>query len=267
MKERIFQSYDGTGLFVKKDEVMHKKAVVLIVHGLCEHLGRYDYLTEKLNSGGYSVYRFDHRGHGKSEGKRVFYGTYNEIFEDVNAVFDLMKSENPGAKLFVVGHSMGGYASALFGSHYPGKADGYVLSGALTRNNAGAGSALPADLPAETYFPNELGAGVCSDPEVVAAYQEDPLVEKQISAGLFYTIFSGIKNLKENPGNFSDPVYLMHGCDDGLVSNSDSREFFGEIASKDKSLKIYSKLYHEIFNEVDKDEVISEAIAWLDKRS
>ena len=83
-KEMMVPTFDGTKLFFRKDIPENPKAIVVVVHGLCEHLGRYDYVTEKLNQSGFGVYRFDHRGHGRSEGKRVFYSDYNEIVDDVN---------------------------------------------------------------------------------------------------------------------------------------------------------------------------------------
>jgi len=264
--EFIFISFDKTKLYAKKDIPENPKAIVLIVHGLCEHQGRYDYLTDKLNAGGYGVFRFDHRGHGQSEGKKVFYNDFNELIDDVNAMAEYAKMENPTLPLFILGHSMGGFAVANFGIKYPGKANGLILSGALTRNNIGLGSDLPKDLPVDTYFPNELGGGVCSDPAVVEAYALDPYVEKQISAGMFYEIFKGVEWCKENSSKFTDPVLMLHGCNDGLVSEKDSRDFFGDISSADKSLKIYPLLFHEIFNEPVKDEVIAEAISWLNKR-
>lgn len=266
MESKIISSFDGTKLFLKKDMPINPKAIVLIVHGLCEHQGRYDYLTQKLNQKGFGVYRFDHRGHGKSDGIRVYYDDYTQIFEDVNVLVDLIKKENTNLPLFLIGHSMGGYAISLYGSHFPSKADGYVLSGALTRNNANIGTALEKDLDPMTYLPNELGSGICSDPKVVEAYAKDPLVEKEISAGLFYSLFGGLDWLKENSHRFVDPILVLHGANDGLVSEKDSRDFFGDISSENKTLKIYAKLYHEIFNEYSKDEVIGDILFWLEKQ-
>jgi lysophospholipase len=266
MESKIISSYDETKLFLKKDVPVNPKAIVLIVHGLCEHQGRYNYITQKLNEKGFGVYRFDHRGHGKSEGPKIYYDDYTQIFEDVNVVVELIKNENPHLAVFLIGHSMGGYAAALYGSNYPHKIDGYILSGALTRNNANIGAELDRDLDPKTYFPNELGPGICSNPKVVEAYVKDPLVEKEISAGLFYSLFNGLDWLKENGHRFLDSVIILHGGNDGLVSNKDSRDFYGDIASEDKTLKIYAKLYHEIFNEYSRDEVIGDVLFWLEKQ-
>jgi len=264
--EFIFTSFDQTKLYAKKDIPDNPKAIVLIVHGLCEHQGRYDYITGNLVESNYAVYRFDLRGHGRSEGKKVFFNDFNELIDDVYAMAEFAKKEYPALKLFLLGHSMGGFAVTNFGIKYPGKVDGIIASGALTRNNGGLASDLPMNLPVDTYFPNELGSGVCSDPKVVEAYANDPLVEKQISAGLFYEIAKGVQWNVENSSKFVDPVFMMHGCNDGIVSEKDSRDFFGDISSTDKSLKIFAHLFHEIFNEPVKDEVIAETISWLDKR-
>jgi len=265
--EMMIPSFDGTKLYFKKNEVHDAQAAIVVVHGLAEHVGRYDYLTEKLNDHGFHVYRFEHRGHARSEGQRTYYKNFNEIVDDVNVVVDIALQENPEIPVFLLGHSMGGFASTLFGTKYPGKVKGIVLSGALTRYSHKTVGELPIDAPEDTYMPNSLGDGVCSDPEVVSAYKNDPLVEKEISVGLFNNCFyPGLAWLKQHAENFVDPVFIMHGYNDGLVSEQDSRELFAEIASTDKSLKIYAHLMHEIFNEPCRDEVIGEAIAWLEKR-
>lgn len=265
-KEMMVPTFDGTKLFFRKDVPETPKAIVVVVHGLCEHLGRYDYVAEKLNQSGFGVYRFDHRGHGRSEGKRVFFSDYNEIVDDVNHFVELAKKENEGLPVFLLGHSMGGYAVAMFGTKYPGKVNGIVTSGALTRLNAVPPGFLPIQQPADTYFPNELGDGVCSDPAVVEAYANDPLVEKKISVGLYNTLYYGVEWMKKNAKKFTDPALVLHGCCDGLVSEKDSREFFGDIASSDKTLKIYAHLFHEILNEPCRDEIIEEIVDWMNKR-
>ncbi len=263
-QESYLPSFDGTRLFLRTDVPAAPKAIIVIVHGLCEHLGRYDYVTEQLTARNFGVYRFDHRGHGKSEGKPIFYNDFNEMIDDVNFVVDLAKQAHPTLPLFLIGHSMGGFAVSTFGMKYPDKVAGIVTSGAVTRLNRAF--PLPLDMPVDAYFPNELADGVCSDPAVVEAYVNDPLVAKEISFGLFYRLFDGVAWNKANSGNFVAPVLVLHGCHDGLVSEQDSREFFGEIASQDKTLKIYAFLYHEIFNEPSKDAVIADVVAWVEQR-
>ncbi|WP_322922979.1 lysophospholipase [Paenibacillus campi] len=259
------ESFDGTKLYFSQNIVLHAKAAVVIVHGLCEHASRYDYLTEKLNARDFNVYRFDHRGHGRSEGKRVYYSDFHHLIDDVNAVVELALQKSGALPVFVIGHSMGGFATSAFGTKYPGKVAGIVLSGALTRYNTQVAGELPMALPAGTYMPNALGDGVCSVPEVVIAYANDMLVEKEISVELFNSLGAGVNWLKAHRAQFVEPVLVLHGANDGLVSELDSRQFYGDIASTDKTLKIYAHLMHEIFNESIRDEVIEETIVWIEK--
>lgn len=259
-------SFDSTKLYLKKNIIDNPKAIVLIVHGLCEHSGRYDYVSKKLNGFNFSVYRFDHRGHANSEGKKIFYSNFNEIIEDVNAVVEYVKENHKNVPIFLLGHSMGGFAVTSFGTKYPNKVKGIITTGALTRDNNNLLENIEKNLPVDTYFPNELGNGVCSDAKVVEEYAKDPLVDKSISAGLFYALKDGINWLKNNSNNFIDSILLLHGCNDGLVIEKDSRDFYGEILSKDKSLKIYPFLMHEILNEKDKDIILDEIKLWIDKR-
>lgn len=262
--EYTFETFDGTKLYGKIDAVDDPRAVIVIVHGLCEHQGRYDYLTMRLNAQGYSVYRFDHRGHGRSEGQKIYFSSFEEVAKDVDVVVERAFVDNPMVPIYMIGHSMGGFAAGLYGTMFPGKVDGFVLSGAWTRDNKGlAKPALEAPADDLFYIPNELGDGVCSDPAVGRAYEADPYVEKQMSLGLFRAVSAGQKWMKENAKNFDDPVILLHGADDGLVDVSDSLEFFQEISSVDKSLRVYAGLLHEIFNEYDKDAVIEDALEWI----
>lgn len=262
--EYTFETFDGTKLYGKIDAVDDPRAVIVIVHGLCEHQGRYDYLTMRLNAQGYSVYRFDHRGHGRSEGQKIYFSSFEEVAKDVDVVVERAFVDNPMVPIYMIGHSMGGFAAGLYGTMFPGKVDGYVLSGAWTRDNKGlTKAAVEADADDLVYIPNELGDGVCSDPAVGRAYEADPYVEKQMSLGLFRAVNAGQKWMKENAENFDDPVILLHGADDGLVDVSDSLEFFQDISSVDKSLRVYAGLLHEIFNEYDKDAVIEDALEWI----
>jgi lysophospholipase len=265
-KELTFQTLDGIELYGKIDVPTNPKALVVVVHGLCEHQGRYDYVAARLAAQGIATFRFDHRGHGRSGGPRVFYSDFNEIVDDTMEGFKTAQTEVPGLPTFVLGHSMGGYASALFGTKYAGAADGIVLSGALTRYNLQLVGPLPIAGHPDTYLPNELGAGVCSDPLVGETYMADPLVEKQISVGLINSWQGGLDYLARNPDKFTDPVLILHGAGDGLVAEADSRQLYGEIASTDKALRVYPRMMHEILNEFRKDVVIEDILDWIGQR-
>ena len=264
MNQRFMENREGIKLYLQTDRIENPRGIVVIVHGLCEHCGRYDYVTERLNTAGYSIYRFDHRGHGRSEGKSIYYDHWEEISNDVYDVVQLARAENPEKKIIVLGHSMGGYAATCFGTRFPKEASAIVLSGALTRYNHKLAGDLPIQAPDDMYVPNSLGEGVCSDPAVIEAYQNDPLVAKEMSIGLLNSIYAGVQYLKENAACFEAPVLILHGAADGLVSPQDSMDLYNSVSSTDKGLFIYPKLCHEIFNEPAKAKVMDDVIYWLD---
>lgn len=265
ISETTIKTYDGLSLYARADTVANPRATVVIVHGLAEHLNRYDYLTTRLNAQGYSVYRFDHRGHGRSEGQRCHYERFDDIAKDVDAAVDWAQTDSPAALTFVIGHSMGGYATTMFATQYPGKVNGIILSGAVVRDTIQLMKpALETDAPDLTYVSNSLGDGVCSDPEVCAAYEVDPLVSKEFTLGLMRRLHEGCEYLEQNAKQFVEPALLMHGLNDGLVWYRDSLLNFEQIGSTDKSLRVFSGMMHEIFNEFDKDDAIQTALDWLD---
>ncbi len=257
------QTADGILLVGRIDAPENPKAAIVIVHGLCEHFGRYDYVVKKLNAAGYAVVRFDHRGHGRSMGKLTYFADRTQIIDDTHLFVQEARERFASLPLFMIGHSMGGFGAASYGTAHPRELNGYVLSGAWTRDNQGLAIVDDA-LPADQYIPNELGGGVCSDPAVGEAYAADPLVAKEFSVGLLRSVHDGHGWLRENASAFVDPVILLHGGDDGLVSPKDSIDMFQQVSSTDKSLCIYAGLCHEIFNEFKRDRVIRDAIEWLD---
>lgn len=264
--ERMLKSFDGTELFTDTSLIEDMKAITILVHGLAEHSGRYKYLTEKLNEANFGVYKFDHRGHGKSEGERAYYSDFNELLDDINFIVELAKEENPGLPLFLIGHSMGGFGVSAYGVKYPDKLDGILVSAGLTRDNKKTLASVPDDLDPHFQIPNELTDGVCSVEEVRIDYANDPLNCKSFTAGLGQAVNKGVAWLKENSNKFSYPIILLHGSEDALVDYKDSLDFFKDIASEDRQLKLYGGLYHEIFNEYSKDEVIQDSIDWINKR-
>ncbi|MEG0752324.1 MAG: alpha/beta hydrolase [Angelakisella sp.] len=261
--ETTINAPDGTILFLKKDIPENCRAITVIVHGLCEHQGRYDYLVEKFNAEGIGTYRFDHRGHGRSEGERTYYSDFNELPDDTHEVVKLAKSENPTIPVFLLGHSMGGYCASLYGVKYPHMVKGIVLSGALTHDNRRLIADVPTGLDPHTQLPNELGDGVCSVKAVVDAYVADPYNTKTFTTGLCYALNKGVAWLSTRMDTFTYPVLLLHGEKDALVSVTDTYEFFGKMQSTDRQMKIYGGLYHEIFNEYCRDEVIRDALQWI----
>ncbi|MBS6646407.1 MAG: lysophospholipase [Clostridiaceae bacterium] len=263
----MISSYDNTKLYLNKELPDSCKAVAVIVHGLCEHQGRYDYFADLFHKAGIGTYRFDHRGHGRSEGERTYYEDFNELLDDTNVIVDMAISENPDLPVFLIGHSMGGFTVSLYGAKYTDKKlKGIITSGALVKDNGGLITGVPKGIDPHTQLPNELGAGVCSVAEVVDWYGKDPYNTKTFTTGLCYAICGGLDWFVSNMENFKYPVLMLHGEKDGLVSVQDTYDFFAAASSADKQMKIYGGLFHEIFNEYCRDEVIQDVIGWVKNR-
>ena len=264
-----FKGYDNVEIYAKKDIVENPKANVVIVHGICEHLDRYDYLVSKLNKQGYNVYRYDARGHGRSGGKRGDLNKYQDYLDDLDKYIDLVKQEYPNLKIILLGHSMGGLVSTSYASVYKDKIDYLVLSGAanITPKQARPLKILPMFAIKNVKYKNNLGDGVCSDKEVVELYNNDPLVLKEATMGLMKNVFiGGCKLVKDNIANICVPTLVMHGKGDGIVDYSTATWTYENLTVEDKELKIYDGLFHEIFNEVKKDVVIEDLLHWLNDR-
>ena len=136
----------GTELFFRKNIVPNAKGAVVIVHGAAEHSGRYDYLAKRLNDAGYSTYRFDHRGHGRSARPYVdnaiprgHIDDWSNLVNDVHQFVQIAHQENAGKKVFLFGHSMGSFAVQSYGAKYPGTVAGIVSNGGgIAVNSHGA---------------------------------------------------------------------------------------------------------------------------------
>lgn len=269
--EGKLKSFDGTEIFYRKDTVENSKAVVVIVHGLCEHLGRYDYFTKRLNEAGYTVYRFDNRGHGKSAGERGYVENFQDFFEDADKIVNMAIEENKHAPVFMFGHSMGGFITAGYGMKYTNKLKGQILSGAAVIE-------LPIfeDLKRDNYFeshpleksPNALSSLICRDRKVVEDYDNDPLVLKETNLKLLGEAFvKGPIWIKENVKNYTYPCLILHGENDQIVIKEASKWLFENTNSKDKNIKIYPKCYHEILNEKEeKHIVIDDILNWIEAK-
>lgn len=265
--EGTFKTLEGLNLFYTKTVRAEDKAVCVVVHGLCEHGGRYDYVCQKLNEAGIGTYRFDHRGHGRSDGEKAYADDYNHFHQDTNTVVDMAIEENPDKPVFLLGHSMGGLSVCLYGIEYPGKSiKGIITTGAAIRDDLNIIGGVPAELDEHVQIPNTIGPAVCSVPEIVAAYESDPYTAQIFTPGIMRTIGKGMDYFNPNIQKFAYPVLIMHGEKDVLISYNSSINFFAQASSTDRQLKIYGGLFHEILNEYCRDEVISDIVHWIENR-
>ena len=248
------------------------KAVLLVVHGLAEHCGRYTNLVNHFVPLGYAVYGFDLPGHGKSHGKRVYVNRFEDYTQNLGIFLDHVRTLHRKAPLFLVGHSMGSLVSALFLARRQGDFAGAVLSGCgvvkipdnISPFTILAGKIFSVLMP-KLGLTGLDANGVSRDPSVVNAYVEDPLVYTgKITARLAAEILGAMGRVPREAGRITLPVLLIQGGADRLVDPAGARMLFETVRSSDKTLKIYDGLYHEIFNEPEREKVLGDMETWLE---
>lgn len=260
---------DSVTLFGRKNVSPSPRATLIIVHGLCEHSGRYDHVAAHLTAGGYHVYRFDLRGHGRSSGERGYVDKYEDFITDTQAVVTLAENTYPSLPIFMLGHSMGGTITALYGLTYPAGLAGQIFSGAAV-------IVLPLfqDLSSLDYnqtpfqpIPNALADMISRDTRVVQAYKDDPLVLKEFTFKLMGEMFiRGAKDIMARAAEYRYPCLILHGGADAIVTPDASQYWYEHIASPDKKAIIYDGLYHEILNEPERATVLADIDHWLKER-
>lgn len=242
--------------------------VIVIAHGYGEHGGRYGNLVERLVPGGYALYALDHRGHGRSEGRRGLVDRMDRVIEDFHAFVGEVRARHGGSQVKLIGHSMGGNVAFGYALRWPDDLSGLILSGPLIGGSASfvqrlAVRMLSALAPGlgTVALPAEA---VSRDPQVVAAYKGDPLVTLgKVPARTAHELFAPLPGyLRDAPG-MKVPVLVQHGEADSLVPLAGAKPAIDAIGASDKTVITYPALFHEIYNEPEKERVIGDLAAWL----
>lgn len=247
------------------------RAVILLVHGYGEHSGRYRHVVERLVSSDYAVYTLDHRGHGKSEGVRAYCDTMDQFVDDLKLYFDQIKTEQPGKKRFVVGHSMGALISLAFTQRYQNEIDGLIISGAPVLADANVspvliavGNVLNRVAPKLHLLATDQPGILSSDPQVDIDWANDPLTNKKpMRVRLGVEINNMARQVRDHLTDLTLPMLILHGADDKLVNPAGSQLAYDQVSSQDKTLKRYAGMRHEILNEVEKSIVLTDIVDWL----
>jgi len=250
---------------------MPARATVVISHGAGEHSGRYEHVAIRLTGRGYVVYALDHRGHGRSEGRRALVDRLEHAAADLDVLVERARREHPDAPLFLLGHSLGGTIALRYALKRQDKLDGLILSGpvavvdlppAPVRLAAKALSAVAPWMPALGVDP----AVVSRDPSEVEAYRTDPLVHHgKLPVRTVAEIASATEAFPEQVSSLTLPMLLVHGSEDRLSPVQGSRMVHERAGSEDKTLKVYDGLFHEVLNELpeDREHVLADIVGWL----
>ena len=247
------------------------KAMLAFSHGQAEHSGRYAHLGAALAEAGYGLYMADLRGHGKSPGQRGHIMSWDDYRRDFAAIREGARNTATDAKQFMGGHSLGGLIALDAALGNPPDCAGVIASAPALRLafvppvwKVALGRML-ANLVPDLTMSNELDAsGLSHDVTVVQAYMNDPLVHGKVTARFFTEFTKAQAHTLQHAEDVRLPLLILHGSADPLIDPAGSREFYERAASADKTLKVYEGLYHEAFNEPQKEQVIADLIGWLD---
>ena len=269
---RRFISFDETPIFYHYLKLAAEpRAVVLMVHGLGEHGGRYLPLAEHLSKFGIESVVMDLRGFGRSGGKKACVKHFSDYYKDLEALHLWIARTRKNTPLFILGHSFGGLIVSSYAASYgSAPVTGLILSSPLF------GIAIPVPLWRNwlaiilSYcLPNLTQATMVNpellthDREILKQYDRDAHIFHKISARLYREMIKTIKQNSVIANALELPTLLLQAGEDYIVSKSESLKFYDQLQSPDKELKVYEGFYHEILNEIKRGEVYSQIQNWI----
>jgi alpha-beta hydrolase superfamily lysophospholipase len=244
------------------------KAGVVFVHGLGEHIGRYGEMIKRLAAEGIAFTAVDLPGHGKSDGSRGVIKNYSLIHEMINVLLGEFQKTFRGIPVFLYGHSLGGgLVLEYIVSQSPAISGAIVTSPWLKlsfepeKSKMVLAGIMKSILPSLVQPSGLVVDHISHDKAEVEKYKSDPLVHGKISVGLFHSATTAGKYVLANGASIKIPILLMHGSDDQITSPNGSRELAAE--NKLIDLKIWDGGYHELHNELFRDEVYTYIINWI----
>lgn len=269
-EEWRFEGKDGVSLHAQAWTPPDARATMIVVHGLGEHVGRYGNVVDYFAPRGFAVQGYDHRGFGRSEGKRAFAASFDDFLDDLDTFVGAVRARRPGERIVVVGHSMGGLIVLRWAAFRTPQVRAVVSSGAalvpgasVSKGKIVAARVLSRVAPGLSMANEVNPADLSRDPTVVKAYEQDPLVIRKITARLGYEIIRSMGETLDAAGRVRTPLLLLHGGADALVDPAGTRRFFEATQAPHKRLHVYPGFLHEIFNENGKEKVFQDMEAWL----
>lgn len=250
------------------------RAQLIIAHGFGEHGGCYPHVAEALGTAlNVDVVSPDLRGHGRSPGRRGVVAGYNELVSDLRSALLWTRRRQPERPTYILGHSNGGLVSLKLALEGDAPLDGLVVSNPslklatrVPRHKVLIGGLLRRFAPTVTLGA-KLNAGILtSDPDMQRHHQDDPLRHSRISAPLFFGMVEEGRLVSDRASELQTPLLLLLGGQDEVVDPEESQRVFERVGSRDKTLRLFPEMLHEPLNEIGREQVFADIIAWLEPR-
>ena len=250
------------------------KAVLLILHGLGEHSGRYTNVVDHFVPLGYAVYGFDLIGHGKSDGMREYVDRFEEFTDTLTLYYKMIRGWQTNKPVFLLGHSMGGLIQVYYLLDHQADFKGAVISAPSVKVGESISQTVITFAKILSALAPKAGlqaldaSSISSDPAVVSAYVSDPLVfHGKTTARLGGELLKAIERVTAEMDAIRLPFIIVQGGKDRLSDPQGAQMLYDRAGSSDKTLKIYPDLQHEVFNEPDRARVLKDVETWLEAHS
>ena len=263
----------GVRLWYWTQTVASAAGTCLVVHGLGEHSGRYHHVAEALNRHRWNVWALDYRGHGRSEGRRGHCGSLHELLDDVGTVITHLKAQPAATPLVLLGHSLGGLIVLTYALECPNDLHAVVASSPaldlatpppwLKRWVA---EVLGPRWPTLAVHNGVHPAWLSHDPASVAAYRRDPLIHDRVTLGGYLAVREAMRWALTHAGQMRAPCLILQAGDDRIVSAAASRRFAEAVGSPGSQYREYPGWFHELFNEVGREDAVGDLTHWLAAR-
>ncbi|KAL0801731.1 hypothetical protein Bca101_056907 [Brassica carinata] len=274
----LFTTKRGDTLFTQSWSPLppNHRGLVVLLHGLNEHSGRYSNFAKQLNANGFKVYGIDWIGHGGSDGLHAYVPSLDYAVDDLKSFLDKVLTENPGLPCFCIGHSTGG--AIILKAMLDPKIESRVSGIVLTSPAVGVQPSHPiftvlAPIVAfllpryQLSAANKEGVRVSRDPQALLTKYSDPLVFTgfiRIRTG--YEILSIASHLQQNLNKVKVPFLVMHGTADSVTDPNASKRLYDEASSSDKTIKLFDGLLHDLLFEPERDIIAGVILDWLNQR-
>jgi alpha-beta hydrolase superfamily lysophospholipase len=273
--ESSFRGYKDIELFFQTWTNENPTGTLVVTHGLSEHSECYSHFAEGMVGKGWDVLAWDLRGHGRSEGKRGFVESFEDFSRDLACLVEVLQRDKAIQKkpMVLVGHSMGGLTVFRTLIDY-----GNMGAAAACLSSPQLGISMPVPkikdmaakvivniVPRMTMYNEVRYEDLTHDKAILRTYPADPLRHEKISPGLYLGMIENMDYVSTRAGKITLPVFMQLSGIDKIVSTPKAQEFYDNIGSELKNLKVYPNSYHEIYNDVERAQVFTDLDNFLKK--